>query len=170
MSNYIQSTYETCLVCCLLAEITQINKDIELDCIIHSLKFSKKDFVGGHLDFIEKNFNKKLIRIVDNKFYFENYVEKSTSDLSPVQINKINLNLINKFIEKSRIIIYLDNYFLHKEVHFPHFVTILKKADNSYLIYDPWDGNEKVIEGKILSKAISSLRNNLKFCPQMIIL
>ncbi len=170
MLNYIQTTYETCLACCLLNEIKELNKENELNCIINSLKFSKKDFASGHLDFIAKKFNQKALRIVDNKYYFDNFIEKNISDLISIKILKINLELIDKLIGKNKIITYLDSFYIQKEVHFPHFVTIIKKLENKYLIYDPWDGKEKLIEDKILNKAIISLRNLLKFCPQIIII
>ncbi len=78
-----QSTYEGCLACCILQAVKRIknikiSKKFELNCLIHSLKFSKHDFVIGHLDFIAKNFNVKIRRIVDNKkFYY--YVKKIKS-------------------------------------------------------------------------------------------
>ena len=55
---YKQTTYETCLACCLLnASTKKVNKKLELECINHSMNYSKDDFVSGHTDFVEKKFN-----------------------------------------------------------------------------------------------------------------
>ncbi|MGC9031672.1 MAG: hypothetical protein ACP5H7_02855 [Minisyncoccia bacterium] len=76
MANYYtQTTYESCLACCLLFLVEKI-KGIkitpknELDCIIHSLKFSKGDFGIGHFDFVLKKFGVAIKRIVDDKKCF----------------------------------------------------------------------------------------------------
>jgi hypothetical protein len=44
----------------------------------------------------------------------------------------------------------------------------MKKLKNGYKIFDPWDGKIKDINSAVLSKGIISLRNLLKFCPQLI--
>ena len=80
--------------------------------------------------------------------------------------------MIDRYLEKYPIL-YLDAYYLFKKSHYPHFVTILGKERKGkelrYRIYDPWDGREKLIKSKILSKSISSLRNYLKMVPEMIL-
>jgi hypothetical protein len=174
IQKYTQSTHETCLACCLLQAVDriqsiEISQKLELDCIIHSWSYSKADFVIGHLDFIAKKFNVKIRRIVDNKPFY-NYVKKINS--SPnirTEVRKINLNLVNQLLDKKPIL-YIDAYYLFKVYHHPHFITVLDKIDNKYKIFDTWDGKEKLIESKILSKSISSLRNHIKLCPQMIII
>jgi hypothetical protein len=60
IQKYTQTTYETCLACSLLQAVDKIkpikiNRRIELEVINHSFKFSKDDFVVGHLDYIAKN-------------------------------------------------------------------------------------------------------------------
>lgn len=72
IQKYKQTTYETCLACCLLQHVDRvkplkITQKLELDCFLHSLKFSREDFVIGHLDFIAKKFDVKIRRLVDNR-------------------------------------------------------------------------------------------------------
>jgi hypothetical protein len=169
-----QLTCEGCSAFCLLKSIEKLksikfSKRLELDCLFYSLKFSKYDFVIGHLDFIVKRFDVNIIRIVDNKKFY-NYVKKiKSSSKIKTEVKKINLKLINKFLNKHPIL-YIDSYYLFKVCHYPHFITILEKIGNKYKIFDPWEGKEKLIKSKVLAKSISSLRNHIKFCPQMIIL
>ena len=80
VKRYTQTTYETCLACSLLQAVNKTNpitidQKTELEVINHSLRFSKDDFVSGHLDFIVKRFNVKIRRIVDNKLFL-NYINK----------------------------------------------------------------------------------------------
>lgn len=163
--KYTQTTYETCLSCSLLNQITKFDEKEELDLIIHSMKFSRDDFVLGHLNFIDKNYGISFLRIVDNDF-FANYLEKIGA--KNLEVKKINLNLIDKLLNENELIIYLDAYYLYVIVHYPHFITILKDLSDKYLVFDTWDGKEKIISKKIISKAISSLRNHLKFVPQIL--
>ena len=143
---------------------------IELEIINHSLKFSKNDFVVGHLDYITKNFNINILRIVDNKLFL-NYINKiKTSKKILNKVEKVDLNLIDKHLENTQPIVYIDSYSLYGGIHYPHFITILEKINNKYRIFDTWDGKTKIVTTATLSKAISSLKNHLKFCPQVIII
>lgn len=170
---YTQTTYETCLACCLFQAVDRIKPiritdKLELDCINHSMKFSKDDFVIGHLDFIAKKFNFSIERIVNNKPFY-NYIQKiKSSSKIKTRVEKINLSFIDKVLDKQPIL-YIDSYYLFKVTHYPHFITVLDKIGTKYKIFDTWDGKEKLISGKILSQAISSLRNHLRFCPQVLI-
>ena len=58
---------------------------------------------------------------------------------------KINLNLLDKTLLNNKVIIYIDNYFLQKLVHAPHFVIVDSLTDEGYLLLDPWDGKEKIV-------------------------
>lgn len=81
---------------------------------------------------------------------------------------KIDLKLIDKLIKISPIIVYVDSYYLWKVSHYPHFIIVIKNQKNGYKIFDPWDGKIKQISSFMLSKSIISLRNHLKFSPQLI--
>ena len=171
-NNYEQTTYETCLACCLLQFIdsVKLNQDLELECINYSMKFSKEDFVIGHLNFITEKFGIEIERIVDNKLFFDYIMKIKTSELIHTEVKKINLDLIDNLLQKSSVILYIDAYYFYKIVHYPHFITVLNKEGKNYKLLDNWDGKEKIIDEEILSQSIISLRNHLKFCPQIIIL
>ena len=173
IQKYTQTTYETCLACCLLQLVNnvkpiKITKKLELDCIVHSLKFSKNDFVIGHLDFIVKKFKVNILRIVDN-IYFYNYIKKikHSKNINTI-VQTIDLNLINNLLKKNYPIIYIDAYYLFKIHHYPHFVTVLKKNKNNYKIFDTWDGKIKLINRITFLESIISLRNRLRFTPQIL--
>ncbi len=175
IQKYTQSTYETCLACCLLQAVdkiipTKITQKIELEVINHSFRFSKDDFVIGHLDYIAKKFNTNIFRIVDNRPFLNHITKIKTSVKIKNKVRKINLKLIDSVLEENQPIVYIDAYFLFGVYHAPHFITVLEKKNSQYKIFDTWDGKVKMIDSKTLSKAISSLRNHLKFCPQLIII
>ncbi|VVB78053.1 Peptidase_C39 like family protein [uncultured archaeon] len=173
--KYTQTTYETCLACSLLQAVDQItpikiNKEIELEVINHSMKFSKEDFVVGHLDYISEKFKINILRVVDNKPFYE-YIKKiKTNSKINTITHKIDLGLIDSYLKNTQPIVYIDAYSLFKISHAPHFITVLKKTDEKYEIFDPWYGKTMIIESKVLSDAVSSLRNHLLFCPQLITL
>lgn len=169
IQNYAQSTFETCLAVNLLQlSQTKISKDRELQVINYALNFSKNNFTIGHLDFVAKQFNTQLNFYVDNKSFF-NFIKKfKFSNNIKLAQQKINLKFINSLIKKFPAIVYVDSFYLWKVSHYPHFIIVIEKFKNRYKLFDPWDGKTKYISSSILSKAIVSLRNNLKFCPQLI--
>lgn len=146
-----QKTCEGCLAVSLFYLLgLESTKEDEILCLTHALKFTKWDFTKGHLDYVAKLTNIKLYRIT----------EKSI---------KINVWLIDKLLRKSPLILYTDFYVYHKILHYPHFIVVVNKKKNGlYKIFDPWDGKYKMSSPKMLSKSISSLRNKLKFIPQII--
>ncbi len=166
--KYTQTTYETCLACCLLQAVGNISRKLEMDCINHSMRFSKEDFVIGHLDFIARKFRVDISRIVDNMQFYD-YVKKTrTSSRIRTHAAKIDTKLVRKLLEKKPII-YIDSYYLFRRYHYPHFVTVLAASGSRYRIFDTWEGKERLIEGRALAKSISSLRNHIKLCPQIML-
>lgn len=161
---YTQTTYETCLAVSLLQAIGEVNRKNEIDCIHHSLEYSKADFVIGHLDFIKKRFKATFKRYVNNRFYHLHLKRKNI----PSTLKSINLRFIDAFIDKQPLLI-IDTYYLGNGVHYPHWVTLLRKDKKSYTLFDPWDGKEKTLTTKQLSKALLSLRSKLNFCRQLLV-
>jgi len=148
----------------------KINKKIELEVINHSMKFSKKDFVVGHLDYIGKKYKLNILRVVDNQPFY-NYIKKiKTGPNIKIKVARIDFKLIDSYLETTKPIVYIDAYTLFKISHAPHFITVLRKIKNKYEVFDPWYGKTMIIESETLSDAISSLRNHLLFCPQLITL
>ena len=169
IQNYAQTTFETCLAVDLLNLVgTEISQKKEREVINYALDFSKDNFTIGHLDFIARKFNVGLDFYVDNKPFF-NFIKKfKISNKVNLFQEKIDLKLINKLIKISPVIVYVDSYYLWKICHYPHFIIVIEQSKNGYKIFDPWDGKIKHIDSNVLSKAIISLRNLLKFCPQLI--
>lgn len=173
LQRYRQTTYETCLAVCLFQAVDRINpikinQILELQCINYSMKFSKYDFVIGHLNYIVKRFNVDVVRIVDNQCFYVNIRNKALKNIKTIA-RKIDLDLINEFLKNTFPIVYIDAYYLFKYNHYPHFITIIEKINNSYKIFDPWDGKEKVIDSDMLDNSIISLREYLKFYPQVLL-
>jgi uncharacterized protein YvpB len=169
IQNYSQTTFETCLAVNLL-QLTgkDISKDAELRTIYHAMNFSKDNFTIGHLDFIAENYNLELNFYVDNA-WFLNFISTFTfSDKIKVFHKKIDLNFINRQIKISPVIVYIDSFALWKITHAPHFIIVIEQSEARYTIYDPWDGGIRNISSETLSKGIASLRNLLKYCPQLI--
>lgn len=167
--KYQQTTFETCLAVCLLNILgVKITPKREREIFYYALNFSKDNFVVGHLDFVARKFGAKIDFYIDNKSFF-NFIKKFkfSKNISLIQ-EKINLKLIDKLLKISPVIVYLDAYYLLKIVHYPHFIIVIKKLNDEYKIFDPWQGKIKNMNSKILSKSISSLRNHLKFCPLLI--
>jgi len=81
----------------------------------------------------------------------------------------IDLRLVDRNVQKNPII-YIDGYQLFDIYHYPHFITILDKNAEGYRIFDTWHGKEQSIDSKTLAKSISSLRNHIRLCPQMIVI
>lgn len=141
---------------------------LELDCIIHSMKFSKEDFVIGHLDFIVKKFHVMVERYVDNRQFYDYIKRVKPSKRIKTEVHKINLRFIDELLALSSLILYIDAYHLFKAYHYPHFITVLDKKGKIYKIFDTWEGKERGIDTRTLSKSISSLRNHIRLCPQVI--
>ena len=169
IQRYEQSTFETCLAVCLLTLIgKEVSQKKEREVIDYALNFSKYNFTIGHLEFIVKKFNTGFYFYVDNK-RFCNFIKKfKPSNKIALLQEKISLKLINELIKVSPVIVYVDSFYLWKVRHYPHFIIILERYKQSYKIFDSWDGKIKPINHTILAKAVTSLRNLLKFCPQLI--
>ncbi len=165
---YQQTTYETCLACCLLqAARKEVTRNEERAILNHSLDFSRDFFVLGHLDYFIKKYDAKFDLIADNQRFVQ-WLGQVSANIS-LKCEKITLGLIDEHLSSFPILL-IDDYYLYYEVHYPHWITVLRKRDDSYEIFDVWDGKEKIISAKLLEEAIRSLREHLNFCPQLILL
>ena len=169
IQKYEQTTLETCLAVDLLNLVgVKISQKLEKEIINYALDFSKDNFTIGHLDFIAKKFNVGLDFYVDNKQFFRFIKKLNFSNKINLIQKKIDLKLIDKLIKISPVVVYVDSYYLWKVSHYPHFIIVIGKSKKGYKIFDSWDGKIKNINSTTLSKSIISLRNLLKFCPQLI--
>lgn len=177
--RYKQKHPETCLAKCLMILIEKLKHQrildkYELELLMFSLKYERENIARGHLEKVIKDFKIGINWYVDSKIFFD-FVKKMNLPKQILLIKeKINLNLINRLLEKP-MILYIDRFSLWKRLdgpyyryHYPHFIIVNKKLGNFYEIIDPDDGKIIKIEAKRLSKAIINLRNHLWISPQII--
>lgn len=164
MKTIKQSTYETCLPCCLLMMSEKTAKD-EVEIWKQGWKFN---YLIGQLNYVAKKYNKNITTYIEYKKYF-NQLQKQKQKGVVLINKKIDLKLLFKLLEQQKVIIYIDGYYPYKPnagyVHCPHFVIALKKDGSFVEIADPWDGKTKKWSINDVKKGIISLRNHLKYSP-----
>ncbi|HBE90922.1 MAG: hypothetical protein A3E37_00520 [Candidatus Andersenbacteria bacterium RIFCSPHIGHO2_12_FULL_46_9] len=158
-----QSTYETCLACCLLMMADKKEED-EIEIWKHGWKFN---YLIGQLNYVAREYEKEIGAYVENEYYFKE-LQKQRGKRVRLTNKKIDTNLISRLLQDGKVIVYLDCYYLQKVVHAPHFVMAVKQEKEFIEIADPFDGKLKKINEGIISKAIDSLRNHLKYSPILI--
>lgn len=162
-----QSTYETCLTCCLLMLAGKSRKD-EIEIWKHGWKFN---YLIGQINFVSSKYNKKVTAYIENKYYFNELKNQGGKNVRLIN-SKINLKLINKLLEEGSVGVYCDAYYpfaAHSGyVHAPHFIVCLSRDGDFMELADPWDGQIKKWPVKEINKAIISLRNHLKYSPVLI--
>ena len=178
--KYKQKHPETCLAKGLIillekASNQKISEKYELELLIFSLKHGRENIARGHLEKIVKDFRVKLKWYTDSQIFFDFTKKmKLPPRISLVQ-EKINLSFIDRI--KKPAIVYVDKFHLWKKksglyykYHYPHFIIVNRKVGTFYEIIDPDDGQVKLIDKKVLSKAIRSLKNHLWISPQVIVM
>jgi len=154
-----QSTYESCLSCCLLMLCGQSQKD-EINVWKHGWEFN---YLIGQLNFVTEKFDQRI----ENEFYF-NQLEKQKNNRVEFVNKKIDIVLIRELLESGPVIVYLDCYYLQKILHAPHFVLAVKCDENTVTIIDPRDGLQKTMPVNILEDSITSLRSHLLYSPVLV--
>jgi len=158
-----QSTYETCLPCCLLMVAGKTSKD-EIEIWKHGWRFN---YLVGQLNYVANKYKKEITAYVENRYYF-NQLQKQKGVGVKLINKKIDAKLLGKLLEDGKAIVYLDFYYLQKILHAPHFVVALNQDKNFIEIADSADGKLKKISKDVIKKGISSLRNHLKYSPVLI--
>ena len=161
-----QSTYETCLACCLLMVVDGKRKD-EIEIWKHGWEIGQ--YLIGQLNYVANKYGKSVEAYIENKYYFnqlENQKEKKVKLIN----KKIDTKLLGKLLENGPVILYSDRYNPDGAgyVHAPHFTLALEQKDKSFKIADPFDGKLKEISAKDVRKRIGSLRNHLKYSPVLV--
>lgn len=173
---YKQTTVESCLACCLLQlryfhTNKRITKKNERKLLFNTLMLSRKDFVAGHLNIFEKQFKMKTKRYVHNKFLYSLVKKDSKTE---IKVRKIDIPFIDSNIRKSPAIIIIDSGPLYKALysmcpyHYPHWIVVYEKTEKGYLIYEPWEGKQSIVQDKVLKDCLKSYFNRLWGAPQMI--
>lgn len=158
-----QSTYESCLSCCLLM-LTQNDSKHEIEVWKHGWKFN---YLIGQLNYVANKFKTKIEAYVENKYYFGQLNLEKNKNVNLIN-KKVGIKLLKNLLDFGEVIVYLDCFYLQKILHAPHFVVATKKSGNGIEIIDPADGKIKIISTKIISKAMISLRNRLKYSPILV--
>jgi len=136
----------------------------EIEIWKHGWKFN---YLIGQLNYVASKYDEKFEVYVENKYYFSR-LQKQKGDGIKVLNKKIDTELLIKLLKKGEAIIYIDCYYLQKVLHAPHFVIAVRQVKNGIEIADPFDGKIKRISIRVVDRAISSLRNHLKYSPVLI--
>lgn len=160
-----QSTYETCLACCLLMVTNSPTKE-EIEIWKHGWKFN---YLIGQLNYAAKKYNKKIAAYIESSRYLKNLQKINAGNVELVK-KKINLDFLLQLLEKEKVVVYLDSYYPYQPgyAHAPHFVVALRRIGNFIEVADPWDGKIHKFPLKLLKKAIDSLRDHLKYSPVLL--
>jgi len=158
-----QTTYETCLPCCLLM-ITEENKKDEIEIWKHGWYFN---YLIGQLNYIADKYGKKIEAYIENEYYFNELQSQKNKDIKLTN-KKIDIDFLCELLGDNKVIIYIDCYYFQKILHAPHFVVATRKVENDIEVADPADGKIKMVPIKIIEEAIESLRNHLKYSPVLV--
>ncbi len=165
MNLYKQSTYETCLAVSLLHILDIVpNRKKEIEIWRKGWNFN---FLEGQLNAVVGQYSVSLNVFVGSKIYGEYLCSHVYSNIHIIH-QKIDSKFIFCLVKEKPIIVYLDNYFLQKKLHAPHFVVVLESTQKCLKIFDPWDGREKLISLNTFQKGVKSLETYLKFSPIVI--
>lgn len=160
-----QSTYESCLATSLMMLAgNKPDKDQEVEIWKSGWSFN---YLIGQLNYFSKENHLSLKAYIENKYYFHN-LEKERSKNVYLVNQKIDLRLVRQLLDKGALVLYIDNYYLQKIVHAPHFILVLSKKEKSFTVADPFDGKLKEVSDDVIKKAVISLRNHLKYSPALI--
>lgn len=158
-----QSTYESCLACCLLMIIDQDNQD-EIEIWKHGWNFN---YLIGQLNYVSKKYDCKLEVFVENIYYF-NQLNRQKEGGIKLENQEIDAKLLSHILETGKAIVYLDHYYLDGVVHSPHFVVAMSEVEDKIEIADPGDGEIKMVPKDTIIKAINSLRSYMLYSPVLI--
>jgi ABC-type bacteriocin/lantibiotic exporter with double-glycine peptidase domain len=143
------------------------NQKKEMEILINGLKFNRLDFTIGQINFVARKYRKKIVIYVQDKKTSNLFKRLPVSKRVKIIQKDVNINLIKKLL-KSPLILYLDDYMLRKEGHFPHAIVVWKFNRNRFVISDPWDGKIKKLSSDSLFKGLRLMRNVIRFSPTVI--
>lgn len=169
-----QHTYESCLAWSLLhlADKKPTFKS-EVEIVNQSLSFSKKDFTIGHLEAISAHF-REIFLFIDKDFKYENNISTRLKQSQNIKIRNGNvLKFLQAYLDIGKIrhplIIYVDSYALHNQIHYPHYIILLKKQGNEFSILDPWNGKTRFVSQQTILNGVKLLKHHLGFAPRVIL-
>ena len=172
IENREQKTCETCLSVCLMVTLKskglEVKDEDEMKILVEGLKLFKLDFAVGQLIYVCKTFDVNIKLFIDSPLYYKILSKYDYPKNLELVTKRIDNMLLREMVKNKPLIVYVDKYYIDKIYHFPHFIVLEYMNKNKTIIMDPWDGKKKTLPSKILSRAISSLRNKLKISPKLI--
>lgn len=163
---YKQSFYETCMTVCLML-LCGIKPSKRLEFLIWKNGWKQNVYLSGQINFIAGRFQKYFTLTVESKSYLRE-VNKKISRRIKLESRKIDIRLIKKKLNSGPVIIYLDDFYIYRYVHYPHSLLALGFQSGKLRCADPWDGKIKWLKIGAIKNGIRSLRNHLKYSPILI--
>lgn len=161
-----QSTYQGCLVASLaMAGGCNLTSRDEKAILVNGLDNKYGFYVIGVVEEFIKKFGKSVEVFVDNE-YFTKVLQGCTKNKKiKVTYNNISMNFLNKLLNDSSVILYIDYHSFGDYSHYSHFILVDSIKDSNYKIVDPVIGKFQNVSGEKLDKGIKLLREHIKMCP-----
>lgn len=146
------------------------DQSIEQRIFFEGEKRKLNNYVSSMLFSFIDNTKLSIEVIVDNKYFAESLSGELKRQQKSIKIlqQKVTPSLIDKMLEKSEIILHIDDNYLGDYSHASHFVVIERKIGDKYSLIDPVSGTRKTISVVKLEASLISLKNHIKMCPIVI--
>ena len=173
IAPYEQNALESCLTCCLMmisrhyGKKMKPSKKLELKILRAGLKFDKKVYDIGQLHEMARRYGLDFDYFVENLKAFHYTRKLPFSKRIIIHNKKVDSQFIKEILENGPIILPLDPYGLFDEDHYSHYILLAGRKGRFFSVIDPWTGEEKQVEQRLLSKGIRRLRT-IGFSPVLI--
>lgn len=167
--DYKQQSNQGCLVVDLMYLFgVEPTRNKEQDILSEGLFRLRENYTLGCLmAFLDRYDDKSVTLYVDNNYYL-NILKQLVKHPSIHMVHKVNdAKLLNSL--DTPFIVYVDNNITDGWTHLPHFMMVTEAIEQSYKVFDPWDGKLITISKEKLLTGIELLRNHIKICPFVII-
>jgi len=151
-----------------------MSDEYELDLLLYSLKYARENIARGHIEKVARDFAMSIGWYVDSELFLEMVQRRRLPARVSLSQKKVTLRSIDAMLD-APLILYVDRFHLWKEewgsyyrYHYPHFIVVTGRSGDKYRIIDPDDGKVRWVAARVLSRAISGLRNHLWISPQII--
>lgn len=139
---------------------------VELEIWKRGWKFDQ--YLLGQLNYVAETYNKKFRATIETKNYADKIKHLAGRNVNVVS-KKIDAVLIKSILNSNKpVIVYLDDFALHKYTHVPHYILATKIKDKSVTIAEPYEGKLMDVSAKTIGKGIIQLRNHIWVSPVII--
>jgi|GEM_PF-7124439 len=144
-------------------------KDIERELLLKGME-REKLFLLEHVEYAAEKSGKKLTITVDktNNELNRQFVKKlKNMNGKKVDINYEKIN--QEFIDRNLpAILLVDFKFFGNDTHYPHYLVVEERMDDHYKVMEPFSGKTSYVDGNLLFKAVSSVKNRLNYAPVIV--